>query len=320
MPDQQVALWAGYVFSGAITLLVAKVKAGKTTLLCHLIHAMLRGRAFLGRETHGAVVFLYTEEGHHTVLASLRRCGLLDETDLYILSTKDTRGLAFCDVVASIIAQAKAIAGKRDVLLVVDTISGASRPVDDDENSPSWAQGVVDALRPATELGWGVAITQHMRKSGGDIEDAARGSSALPGAVDVVVTLVKATTNGHPGRRKLEAVGRFDDVPAELLIELEDGSYRELGDQAAVERAATRAVVLEILPACEEKALDIASLLKLCPEGTRKATLDRALGREGNADKQVEATGLVGEGVVRRRRGVGAASAKAFGYWLGGVA
>ncbi len=302
MPED--ALFADYVFFGAITLLVAKVKAGKTTLLLMLIAAVLHGRPFLDRRTSKATVLLYSEEGKQSLLAALRRAGLEDEPDLHIFFKQDTRGRSFDEVMTAIINHGRKVAGDGQVFLIVDTIASAGRPVDDQENSTSWAQAVIEAVRRATELGWAALLTQHMRKSAGDIEDSARGSSALAGAVDVVVTLTKANTAGHPGRRELEAVGRFDDIPPKLVIELEGGIYRALGDEGAVEQAASRERLLDLLPSLREDALTEAAILKRFGADAKRSTVRRALER------------LVREQVVGQDHNVGMAKGRAWGYWL----
>jgi hypothetical protein len=304
MPEEMAGLLVGYVFFGAITLLVAKVKAGKTTLLLMLVAAVLHGQPFLDRPTSKATVLLYTEEGKNTVLAALRRAGLQDEPDLHIFFKQDTRGRSFIEVMASIINYGRQVAGDGPVFLIVDTIASAGRPVDDDENSTSWAQAVVDAVRPATELGWAALLTQHMRKSAGDIEDSARGSSALPGAVDVVVALSRANTAGHSGRRELEAVGRFDGIPPKLVIELNDGIYHALGDESAVEQAACRERLLDLLPSLREDALTEAEILRRLDTNAKRSTVKRTLDR------------LVTEGVVGKDHNTGMANGRSWGFWL----
>ena len=152
MPED--ALFADYVFFGAITLLVAKVKAGKTTLLLMLIAAVLHGRPFLDRRTSKATVLLYSEEGKQSLLAALRRAGLEDEPDLHIFFKQDTRGRSFDEVMTAIINHGRKVAGDGQVFLIVDTIASAGRPVDDkklDELGAGGHRG--GAARDRTRLG-----------------------------------------------------------------------------------------------------------------------------------------------------------------------
>ena len=81
-----------YIAAGAITEISGKAKAaGKSTLLLHMVRAILDGAPFLeGTTTKGPVLYL-TEEGTATLKPALERVGLLRD-DLYILQWRDTWG------------------------------------------------------------------------------------------------------------------------------------------------------------------------------------------------------------------------------------
>ena len=78
---------------------------------------------------------------------------------------------------------------------------------------------------------------------------SARGSSALTGEVDVTLTLRryrKDDPNDH--RRILLANSRFDETPAEVVLELRDDEYVYLGQKASADRRDRFDTIREILP------------------------------------------------------------------------
>lgn len=302
--EQPLAVLPGYVYQGAITLFVAKAKTGKTTFLLHLAAALLNSREFLSRATLRLPVFIYTEEGRETMVTAMRRAGVHREKDLHLLFKQDARGRGLEEVLGALRAEAGRRAQGSACLLILDTISGLSGAVNDDENNSGFAQRVVDAVRPFTEAGWAVVLTQHMRKSGGDLEDSMRGSSAFGGAVDIICSMTKGNASGHDGRRELHAAGRFDKIPRELVIELTDGVYAALGQKSDLERATIRRQLLELLPSEAGRALSEACILETLGEGASRTTLQRAL------------KDLVDGAQAAKEKGAGGAGNRAWGYWL----
>ena len=115
-------------------------------------------------------------------------------------------------------------------------------------------------LQLAAADGLGVVVGRHGRKSGGDIGDSARGSSAFGGAVDTIITIRRPEGNLGPNVRVLESVSRFDGVPSKLYIELKDEGYISLGTEGNV----THRKALEFLrteaPPSEGDARSIADM------------------------------------------------------------
>ena len=119
-------------------------------------------------------------------------------------------------------------------LLVVDTLSTWARLGGDDENSSGKAAEAMAPLQLAAATGIAVLVLRHDRKSGGDVGDSARGSSAFGGAVDIILALRRGEGNSRPTIRALHGLSRFDETPATLMIELTDSGYVALGSQTAV--------------------------------------------------------------------------------------
>ena len=156
------------------------------------------------------------------------------------------------DVVAAAVAKAKEVdAGA----LFVDTLSDWAEIKGEGENITGLAYESMAPLQRVAEAGLAVLVVRHDRKSGGEISDSARGSSAFSGVADIVLGLQRANTPGHPSRRVLKAVGRLDGIPLETVLELgEDGQYLALGDALDVERQAASNLLFEVLPSSFEDA------------------------------------------------------------------
>ena len=76
-----------------------------------------------------------------------------------------------------------------------------------------------------------VIFNRHERKSGGDVGDSGRGSSAYAGSVDIILSLRRAGQDYRPTVRYLHALSRFDETPQRTVIELQGTSYGMLGDE-----------------------------------------------------------------------------------------
>jgi len=62
--------------------------------------------------------------------------------------------------------------------------------------------------------------------------------------------------------RLIQAVSRFDETPAELLIELTDEGYRSLGEPGEAAKEQVEREVLDVLPTSKATAIDIKTLVK----------------------------------------------------------
>lgn len=276
----------GYVASGALSELDGKIKGGKTTLVMAMVAATLEGHPFLGKPTKRVPVVYLTEQGPASFRETLRRAGLLEADDLHVLSWNDAQGISWPKIVDAARQRAKAVGAG---LLVVDTLAYWAGLRGDAENNAGAALEAVGPLLAAGADGLGVVALRHERKSGGDVGDSARGSSAFGGAVDVVVQMRRPEGNSRPTLRTLTSLSRFDETPPELVIELgEDGQYLTHGDGAAVAREEAIAAITKAAPATESAALPEKDLLAVA--GTKR-TLGQVAIRELLADNKLARTG-----------------------------
>ena len=287
----------GFAANGAITELSGKVKSGKTTFAIKMARSVLHGQEFLGRPAAHGQVLLLSEEGHNSLGAAFRRAGLVDEPGLRLLLRHQARmrHLSWPEIAEGV---ALLCDNEEVTLVIIDTLAAFTRV--DDENDAAKAAAVMEPLRYITATGASVVYTRHDRKSGGQIGDSGRGSSAYSGYADILVQFGLANQIGHPTRRLLNIVGRFDDSE-ELVIELLEGEYVVQGDSVAVERNAARGAILSLLQ----------------PPGVELLLIPSLVEKSRQSDSTVRRTveDLEGEGYVGHEGGHGERGT-AHGYWL----
>ena len=259
-PDRPDWIVPGIAARGATTELDGKMKlSGKTTFLSWLVRAVLDGSLFLNQRTRTTPVVWLTEQTPATFRDALRRAGLLTRDDLSICCWADAAHLAWPQMVAAAVAETHRVGAK---LLVVDTLGQWAGLRGDAENSAGAALAAIDPLQRAAAGGLAVILTRHDRKSGGDVGESGRGSSAFGGAVDIILRLARGEGNARPTLRLLSGVGRLDDIPDELAIELiPNVGYSVLGDHAAVAQDDARRQVMTALPTSPEDALTLDQVL-----------------------------------------------------------
>jgi len=248
-----------YVAVGAITELVGKAKlAGKTTFVTHLVKAVVEGQSFLGHLAMKSGVVYLTEQSARTFRIAMQRAGIDAQGDLAVLTHKETRGWRWSDVVLAAGDECKS-SGAR--LLIVDTVGPFAGLAGDAENNAGDALAAMEPLQRVAGEGLAVLIVRHERKSGGQVGESGRGSSAFVGAVDIAMTLRRPEGNGRPTLREIHAVSRFEETPDHLTIELTGTGYVALGSCQQVEVQEARRTLLAMLPTNEPDAMTLDQLL-----------------------------------------------------------
>lgn len=229
--EQPDWLVRGFVALGAITEIDGKVKSsGKTTLVTHLVAAVLDGEPFLGMPTMRTKVVYISEQQPGSFREALARAGLLARGDeMRIVLRGDVSGMSWPALIAT--ATADAI---RDGygLIVVDTFGKLAGIRD--ENDAGAGAGAMAPLQDAAHAGVAVLVTRHDRKGGGDVGESGRGSSAISGDVDVILALRRPEGRHPSSRRVIETLSRYSETPEKVVIELTDEGYVLLGEAEAV--------------------------------------------------------------------------------------
>ena len=117
-----------------------------------------------------------------------------------------------------------------------------------DENDATAMMEALLPLHQITEAGAAILLIHHPRKGEAGEGQASRGSGALPGFVDIIVELRRydAQQANNP-RRVLRGLSRFDETPAEVVLELREDGYHQVGSKAEVKHEDRIEVVEEIL-------------------------------------------------------------------------
>jgi hypothetical protein len=294
--DEETRWYAfGQLGSGLLTELDGKVKAaGKSTLLAALCRCILEGEHWLGQPTRYTPIVYLTEQSGPSFKRNLRRAALLERSDLHVLLWSKVLGWKWDDVV--MLARRKAAAVGAGIL-IVDTLGQFSGIRGDGENSSGSAMVVMEPLQAAASDGLAVLVSRHDRKSGGDVGDSGRGSSAYAGAVDVILHLQRlpGDREGKERQRLLEAISRFEETPDQTLIELgpdEPYTYRAIGEPEVVRAIHLRAEVLANLSEDPDLGLDLTGLRELlsCDRSMLSRVLwelmkERAIGRTGGGKR-----------------------------------
>ncbi len=289
----------GLVARSCVTEVTAKIKVGKTHFVTDAIAAVLEGRSFLGLDTRETGVLYLTEERKPTFREALKRVGLARAKGLTILFRGESYELDWDAIATATLSKAREVNAQ---LVVVDTLSDWANLEGDDENSAGAAKAAMRPLERIASHGLAVVMVRHERKGGGEVGDSARGSSAFGGSADILLSLRRAPTPGHPTRRCLQGVGRLSAVPPQLVLELQDAHYVSLGSSADVDRAASRTAILEVLPNNADDGLTEHELRDRLGDDVSRSTLKRAL------------AALKTEKVVDRRLG-GGPNRRAYRYW-----
>jgi hypothetical protein len=276
----------GYAALGCVTELTgAPKRSGKTTLLAFAARALLDGQTFLGQPTRRSAVVWLTEEGSATFVEPLRAAGILGREDFHYLSWFELGDTSLADVMRQAAAKCHEVGAK---LLIVDTLPQFAGLRGDTENNAGDALLAVAPLRAAAQTGLAVIATRHDRKSGGDVGESGRGSSAFTAAFDIVVAL-RRCEGAVKTRRLLQALSRFRQTDESHVVDLTESGYVSLGSQTAVALEEAKIALLDKLPGPPGLTMD--EMLTAVPGVGRTAIQDAlrelgaAVGRTGRGKK-----------------------------------
>jgi predicted ATP-dependent serine protease len=268
-PDEPEWLWEGFLVPGAITLVAAKPKVGKSTLVMGLIPRLLAGEPFLGLETRKTVAILLTEENGQTIVEKARQFG---GPEAELLRYAQVATVPWYRIVESAARHASAVGSE---LIVVDTLNTWAGLRGEAENAAGAVLNIVRPLKVAAAGGLAILVVAHHRKSGGVHWDAIRGSNALAGTVDIIIDVERSTLG--PTTRILKAVSRFRSTPDELVVELDGDDYRVLGNAAVARSERDAEEILDAVRMLGTPTVDELSDATGIPEQTLRRRL-RALG------------------------------------------
>lgn len=298
-PEQVDWVHEPFLAVGDVGSLEAPSKAGKSTY-SRLMCASVAGRhPFLGGAVkHGPVLYC-TEERAGTFREGLARASALELPDLHVMFLHDAYRMEWAEIVDEIGEHCQRLG---ILLAVIDTLSKWAGLRGDEEQSSGCAMSVMSPLQHLAAKGVAVLAIRHERKSGGAVGEAGRGSGAFTGDFDVIMSLRKVA--GEKTQRRLETIGRHDEAPDALVIDLTDGEYRVLGDPRVLRQQEQERTIVELLPVSRNKQATYEDLA----EGAKvsRQTVMNLMRR------------LQNDGVVNRAHGEVPDHPRADGFWLRG--
>lgn len=279
-PEPMDWVWEPFLAVGTLNLLVSYMKVGKSTFAYPLAIAIAQGKPFLGYPTtQGGVLILAVEEHPRDVKRRLRRFGLRTEDPVYVHQGRLDNSPETYKALRNFIMANNVKA------VILDTLPCFWSVANENDNAEVIRE-VSPLLELARETGAVVILLHHERKSGGEDGRSIRGGSALFAIVDQALTLDRRQ-GGEKTHRVLRTLGRYDETPAELVLDLVGDEYRKLGVPQDLDRRAKEEKVWSSL---SEEGLDVPTVAQkagLTESETRKlleAMGDRII-REGKGRK-----------------------------------
>jgi len=272
--EARAYVWEDYLSEGSLALLASKPKTGKSTLTYEMAVKVAMGKPFLGRATQaGGVLILAAEEHRRDVRHRLQTLGAeqLENLHVHCGPLADTPDMYH--------QLDEFIREHKVKLVIVDTLN-TFWSVEDENSATQVTAAVKPLLKLARDTGAAVLLVHHSRKGEGDHGDEIRGSGALFSLLDVALILKRHDVETQ---RKLTAISRYSETPAELVIELRDHGYEALGDPAA---AGKQAKLTKLEGALSDVPMETKELAKKAGVSPRGAyALLESLARDGRVDR-----------------------------------
>lgn len=285
--EEPTWVWPGYIAESSITLLTGQWKAGKTTLLTHLLRDVYGGSGLVDSPIEKPI--LYISEESPSMWSHRRERHNLDPRILFLkresFQRLDPKG--WMELIETTVDQCKLTDA---ALVIIDTLAGLW-PVKN-ENDAAEVGEVIAPLRDITETGAGLLLVHHPRKGESSDFNASRGSGALPSFVDVIVHMKRMTGDDtNDTRRTLTAIGRHDNIPDEVVIDFTDDGYVLLGERVQVGKADDLDRLVELV-SNDCKGMDATQIREKWPRKPRigKARLGTLL-KEGIQQNRLTSTG-----------------------------
>ena len=210
-------LWQGYLAPGAVTLLTSRWKAGKTTLAAVLLAKLGTGGQLAGLPlAAGKAVIVSEEDPTHWH----RRHQKLHFGNQIGWCCRPFPGKPHADEWRAFIDQLTVLSAQRGLNLVVIDPLASFLPTRNENSAGSMLEALMP-LQRLTNRGLSVLVMHHPSKDDPPIGQAARGSGALAGYVDILLEMrFCPNAPDDDRRRRLYAFSRFDDTPRQRVIEL----------------------------------------------------------------------------------------------------
>ncbi|MCB1357224.1 MAG: AAA family ATPase [Maritimibacter sp.] len=185
----------GWLRRSETSVLYGPSNSGKSALVCHLGHCIVREKPFFGARTKRGIVVHVGAEAPASILDRMQAYDIHDpDAAPYLVKTLAV-DLSDQDAVEDFILELRAVikdVGLPIALVSIDTLARSMG--DSDENSSTAMTAIAQAAeRIARAVNAHVMLVHH---TGKDVERGGRGSSALRSAVDTEISLAPLKNGG----------------------------------------------------------------------------------------------------------------------------
>lgn len=184
---------------GRLSMLAAREKIGKTTLLAWCAAQVTLGYPIFGAETvRGSVLWVGLEEALGDAVRRFE--AMKGDVKRLQLVTDLPAGEALEQLCAEILYV-------RPRLVIIDSLAAYATSKEDENSATGWTQILQPMAKLARETKTAIVIVHHASRSSG----AYRGSTAIGAAMDMIVEMY--AEEGDDSARRLEAKGRWKVEP-----------------------------------------------------------------------------------------------------------
>jgi len=257
--EQVEWVWDGFLAKSQISLLSGYPKAGKTTLMTHMIKLAAQGGT-LGTSVRPGKILVVSEESGNLWRRRSARFGLVGDVLAQPFAGRPTKEQwkQFIGYLT------KEIRNDTYDVVIFDTLASLA-PIADENDSAH----MLDAITPLNSLsgaGAAVLLIHHIRKSDATQGMAVRGSSALPGFVDIILELrAYDPSRRMDTRRRLTTFSRFEETPREVILEWTPTGYNTLGEAEDLSMAERWDTISDILSLQEDRTASYEEILEHWP-------------------------------------------------------
>jgi hypothetical protein len=224
-----------FIPAKALVSFQGRAKSGKSTLVFHMLKALVDGSEFLGEKLEKTGVVYLSEQPRSVFKQQLQEAGVnVESENLTVLTVEDNHGLGWDKTFELAMLQLKATNSK---LLIVDSWGRfADFRRDEDEMSPAPTQRRITTIRKLmAETDASVFIVHHVSKATNrGLIDSGMGSSALAQQVDLALSLsgeppgkeIQSNRLLNSNCRAIQGKGRYSEgITEPFALELKDGEF-----------------------------------------------------------------------------------------------
>ena len=172
----------GLLSYGGISIVVAKPKVGKSTLVRQLALSVANGHPFLGKNTtQGNVIYLSLEDRQTDVTRQFRAMGDYSGGEIHLSTTYLPPNMEEID---------DAISSRKASLLIIDTMIKVTKASDLNDYA-AVTKSLNHILQIAREKNCHICLLHHAKKGNAEGTDAILGSTAIHAVADTIILLDK---------------------------------------------------------------------------------------------------------------------------------